>query len=53
MGIGLFVCIGMGVVYCLCLNMWFVFGIVLVKKMWFVGVLVGFGVDGFVLNDGV
>lgn len=51
--IWLFVGIGCGVVYCLCLNMWLVLGIVLVKKYMVVGVKVGFGVDGFVSNDGL
>lgn len=49
--IDFFVCIGIGVVYCFCLNVWFVLGIVLVRVMCDVGVLVGFGVDGLVSND--
>lgn len=52
-GIDLFVCIGMGVVYCFCFNMWLVFGIVFICKMLDVGVLVGLGVDGSVFNDSV
>lgn len=52
-GIVLFVCMGMGVVYCLCFNMCLVLGIVFVCIMCDVGVFVGLGVDGSVFNDGV
>lgn len=43
--------VGIGICYCLSLNMCLVLGICLIVELEVVGVLIGLGVDGLVFND--